>query len=189
MRIAVACIAVWLVAAVGCAPSGEIPSPYQKKADASEWRWSDDEAKLLYCVRHQLKGYEVQIVRSENYETGWAPFMVHITAKGQEVCSFRAHDETVFTQHGDAVFVADFCPIATGCTVVAYDLRARKELWRCELRGNPPKWHSMYRHQVSISVDGGAVLVYGNESNGRYIEYVDAKTGKTVGHKKLPPER
>jgi hypothetical protein len=27
------------------------------------------------------------------------------------------------------------------------------------------------------------ILVRGNESAGKYIEYVDAKTGKTVGHK------
>ena len=34
-----------------------------------------------------------------------------------------------------------------------------------------------------MGLASGAVLVGGNEAAGKYIEYVDAKTGKTVGHK------
>ena len=29
--------------------------------------------------------------------------------------------------------------------------------------------------------------VYGNESAGRYVEFVEVRTGKTVGHKVFPP--
>jgi hypothetical protein len=36
----------------------------------------------------------------------------------------------VFTQIGNVFFVADFSPIATGCTLVAYDLEEHKELWK-----------------------------------------------------------
>ena len=188
MRLALACVPAFFLAALGCAPRDETSARYQQKAEASQWRWSEHEAKLLYSVRHQLKGYQVQVVRSENNQDAWEPFTVRILDKGQELYSFRAHDETVFTQLGNTVFVTDFSPIATGCRVIAYDLKAGKQLWKCSLKGNPPERHSKYRHQVTITVDDDAVLVYGNESNGRYIEYVDAKTGKTIGHKKLPPE-
>jgi hypothetical protein len=180
---------MFIAAAIGCTPSEVAQSRCQKRADAREWRWADNEAKLLYSVRHHLKGYQVQVIRPENNDDPRGPLTVRVLDKGQEVCSFSAHDETVFTQLGDVVFVADFSPMATGCTIVAYDLKARRQLWQCPLKGNPPQAHSEYRHQVNITVDDDAVLVYGNESNGRYIEYVDAKTGITVGHKKLLPER
>jgi hypothetical protein len=187
-RLILPSFAMLIFSAVGCAPRAEeLAGPYQKKADAAEWRWSDQEASLHYSTLHQIKGYEVRIIRPADSKRPWDPLTVRIVDKDAEVCSFSAHSETVFTQRGDVLYVAHFSPIATGCSVVAYDLKARKELWKCHLKGNPPPGHSEYRHQVNITADGDAVLVYGKESNGRYIEYVDAETGKTVGHKKLPP--
>jgi hypothetical protein len=55
---------------------------------------------LLYSVQHELKQYEIRIIRRENSEYNWQPFTVQILDKGQEVYSFRAHDETVFTDRG-----------------------------------------------------------------------------------------
>ncbi len=57
-----------------------------------------------------------------------------------------------------------------------------------QLKGLPLAAHSQYRNQVILERDGDLVVVYGKESNGRYIEFLDARTGKTVGHKKLPRE-
>jgi hypothetical protein len=184
-RIALACGVTFVFAIVGCTPSAKQSPPSQGE---SEWRWSENEASLQYCARNQLKKYEVQVVRPANYENSWEPFIVRIVDKGQEIYSFPAHSETVFTQEWDVVYVADFSPIASGCTVVAYDLKERKELWRCPLKGNPPQAHSEYRHQVNITTRPGAVVIYGKESNGRYIEFVDMHAGKTIEHKKLPPE-
>jgi hypothetical protein len=189
MRIAISHVMALAFAVAGCTASVEESLPLQQKAEAAEWRWSEHETNLLHCVRNQLKGYEIQAVRAEKDKDSLEPFTVRILDKGQEIYSFRAHGETVFTNTADVIFVAKFSPIATGCTVLAYDLKERKELWKCELKGNPPGGHSVYHHQVNITTDGGAVLVYGKESNGRYIEYVDAQTGMTVGHKKFPPER
>jgi hypothetical protein len=186
-RLILPTFAILLFSAVGCVPrEEELTGPYQKKADAAEWRWSDHEASLLHSTQH-IKGYEVQIIWPADKKGPWEPFSVRIVDNGVEVCSFSAHAGTVFKQRGDALYVAHYSPIATGCSVVAYDLKARKELWKCHLRCNPPDVHSEYWHRVNITTDGDAILIYGSEANGRYIEYVDAETGKTVGHKKLPP--
>jgi hypothetical protein len=40
-----------------------------------------------------------------------------------------------------------------------------------------------YSNRVNLSADGGAVRVFGTESAGSYIEFLDRKTGKTVGHR------
>lgn len=188
MTRAVRCWILLIVAApLGCGPDGG--TDYQKKADAAEWKWSDDYASLLYSMSQHLDGYEVQIIRPKAAAMLWEPFTVRVLDGGDEACSFTGHAKTVFAQLGDALYVAKFCPIATGCSVVAYDLKGRKKLWECPLQGNSPPFHSKYLHLVNITMDGKAVVVYGKESNGRYIEYVDARTGKTIGHKKLPPER
>jgi hypothetical protein len=199
IRIALAGMISLAVAVAGCKSahdkssddksSDESSLPLQQKADATEWSWIVDGDNLLHCVARELKGYEVRVIRRENtQDIVEEPFIVQIFDNDEEVHSFRAHSNTVFTQIGDVIFVAKFSPFATGCTVVAHDLKRRKQLWECKLRGNPPPGHSKYHNRVIILSSGGAVIVYGKESNGRYIEYVDAETGKTVGHKKLPPE-
>ena len=180
-------MALLLVTPYGWTMDGAVPTVEQQKADTAQWEWSDHYANLLYCVAHHLEDYEVRVVRPTGATWARKPFRIEVLDNGVEACSFRGHDETVFTQIGDVLYVADFSPIATGCSLVAFDLKGRKQLWKCQLKGNPPLMHSRYRHQVNITTDGHVIVVYGKESNGRYIEYVDTKTGKTVGHKKLPP--
>jgi hypothetical protein len=160
---------------------------YQRKADATEWRWSKEQTNLDYCVKHNLRGYTARITPLED-AWGSERLQISVLDGAEEAWTFRGHEETVFVQVGDVLYVADFCPIATGCAIVAYDLKARDLLWTCPLRGNPPALHSQYLHFVNIEADGDAILVFGTEGNGRYIEYVDTKSGKTVGHKKLPPD-
>jgi hypothetical protein len=188
-RLIVTCLAAFLVVGPGRMPAADkATTDWQKKADAAEWKWSDDHASLRHCVQSQLRGYEAEVYSPKGREWWEPPFEVDVTARGKLVCCFRAHDATVFTQLGDVLYVADFSPICTGCSLEAYDLKGRKLLWRCRLKGNPPPGHSKYHHRVNITTQEGMVVVYGNEDNGRYIEYVDPRTGATVGHKKFPPE-
>ena len=82
------------------------------------------------------------------------------------------------------LYLAEFSSLRTSCSIVAYDFKAKKELWKTDLKGIGPVVHSKYRNEVTITTAGDdAIFVMGNESRGRYIEYVDLKSGKTVGHK------
>src|SRR5262249_49755683 len=113
-----------------------------------------------------------------------------------EIYTFAGYTETVFVQFKDVLYVARTGP--DDCQIVAYDLKARKELWACPLRGNPTGihlWHCSRfgRHpmpviRTNIEVDGDALLVFGKDWGGRFVEYVDLRSGKTIGYKKLPPE-
>lgn len=47
---------------------------------------------------------------------------------------------------------------------------------------------SKYRYLLNLDADRDTVRVYGNESAGRYFEIMDARTGKTVGHRLFPRE-
>ena len=82
---------------------------------------------------------------------------------------------------------AEFHPHASGCAVVAYDLKARRQIWRSELKGLGPVDHSKYFNAVRVEPLSDEVLaIYGKESAGRYVEIVSLKTGRTVGHKVFP---
>jgi len=42
--------------------------------------------------------------------------------------------------------------------------------------------------QALLDVDEVAVRIVGMESSGRYVEYVDRETGRSVGHKSFPKD-
>jgi hypothetical protein len=175
-----------LLALLGCGEQAASPkTDYQQKADQAEWAWEPKQANLLYCIRRHFDDYQVEILCPKRKEGGFSekPLTVRISGDGREVYSFQAHEETVFTRRGDILYIADFSPIATGCSLVAYDFKAKKELWKAKLKGIGPVAHSKYRNEVTISTWDEAIIVTGKEAAGRYIEFVDASSGKTVGHK------
>jgi hypothetical protein len=184
-----------LLVLLGCGPEPTLPraeepgpaeTDYQKQADAAQWSWEPKQANLLFCVRRDLRDYQVEIVcPKQTFPPAGEPLTVRLTDDGKEVYSFKAHDGTVFTRRGDVLYIARFSPIATGCSVVAHDFKAKKELWKAELKGIGPVDHSKYRNEVTVTTTAAddAILVTGKEAAGRYIEYLDARSGKTVGHK------
>ncbi len=89
---------------------------------------------------------------------------------------------TVFTRLGDTLYIADYCPLRTGCTVLAVDFKKNKELWRTKLKGIGPISHSKYSNAVCIGNDGDTILVFGKEAAGSYREKLDRRTGKTVSN-------
>ena len=72
-----------------------------------------------------------------------------------------------------------------GFAVIAYDLKGGRPLWKTDLWGVPVSTHSQYRNRINLEIDDRHMVVYGNESFGRYIELLDLKTGKTVGQRLL----
>ena len=48
---------------------------------------------------------------------------------------------------------------------------------------------SAYLNRLNFDASGGIVTVFGNESQGQYVEILDEKTGKMLGHKVFPKEK
>ncbi len=162
---------------------------YQKVADQQPWRFNWYAANLLYCVDRDLRDYEVEIrCPKKGHPREDHRLTIRLLTDGKEVFRFRGYSDTVFARSGDVLYVAEFAPSVTGCTVVATDLKSGKQLWRSNLKGIGPVDHSRYRNHVTIDAQGEVLVVRGHESLGRYIEYIDMKSGKTVGHKKYPAE-
>ncbi|HKB02715.1 MAG TPA: hypothetical protein VKD90_10875 [Gemmataceae bacterium] len=154
---------------------------YQKLADEAPWRAPESGDDFRRCLAHELNDYQLEVVRKK--EGRWE-VTIRVLDGGKELYAWDGHLDSVFFARGDVLYHADYGPISSGCAVVAFDLKAKKQLWKTSLKGLGPIHHSKYRNQVRMDrINGEVFAVYGRESAGRYVEILDLKTGKTVGHK------
>jgi hypothetical protein len=151
----------------------------QALAEKIEWSWPDETATPQACARQFGGGYEVEVAEPKEPAS---PPMIHIRKEGSDIVAWRAHSGSVFIRGGDMLFYADYNPHSSGCRIVAYHLE-QGELWKTPLWGIGPKGHSMYLNRVNMKLDGNHLIVYGDESAGRYIQLVDVRTGRIVGRR------
>jgi hypothetical protein len=155
------------------------PPDYQKIADDTKWEWKDEYATAAYSAKNLPDGYKVDIADKKEFTNATLKF----SKDGKEVFKLEGHRGTVFVIKDNVLYYADYNPISDGCSLVARDLTNAKELWKTPLQGIGPTPHSKYRNQVSLDWAEGALRVLGHESAGNYVEFVEPKAGKTVGHK------
>jgi hypothetical protein len=146
------------------------------------WRWVESPARLLDCVQDYQGKYQLDAVRRPG-DGGWH---VRFLEKDQELHARDWPAHLAFRVEGDVLYFPEYERMVSGCALVAWDLKAGKQLWRVELRGLGPVAHSKYRNEVDLTVADGVVTVYGRESAGRYVERVDGKTGRALERKTFP---
>src|SRR5262245_8439742 len=160
------------------------PGPYQDRANAAAWGWSADAASLKVCADALPKPWRVEAKFDE-----WRRGVITISKDGQVLHTWPGHEESVFLLLGDVLYYTAHHPIASGCTLHALSLQTGEALWATHLKGLGPVDHSKYRNQVNLGVEDMQTLrVFGLESYGGYVEYLDRRTGKTVGHRLFPNE-
>ena len=148
-----------------------------------KWRWAKEKASLAYSIKQHLPDYDVELVKKKEYYT---PINIRSKKDGRIAYSLvEGHKSIVFTRLNDVLFIAEYSPIATGCDVVAADLKTGTKVWKSRLQGIGPTGHSQYLNLVNIETDGKYIIVNGNEAHGRYVELLDIKTGQTLANKKL----
>ena len=160
---------------------------YQKMADKEPWRWDGEQATLLHSVFFCMADHQVEIISPRQDDITKPQPINRLTVRflqdGKEVYSFKAHKGTVFSRFGDILYIADFFPGGTGCSIVAYDFKAKKELWKTQLKSISHLPHSAYHNAVMIENDSQALKIRGKETLLHYVEYVDMKTGKTLAQR------
>jgi outer membrane protein assembly factor BamB len=80
------------------------------------------------------------------------------------------------------LYVAQFPRISQGATLFALDAASGRELWKIAAKGYPLVDHSKYLNAVELGTSDGALVVFGWESSGKYIETHDAATGRLLAH-------
>jgi hypothetical protein len=175
-----------LAALLAVVPLWAAPLPmwenYQKKADEAPWAWSEECATAAGCAKRLRGAYRAEVERRDVFGRA----ALRIVRDGKVVHAFDGHLRTAFAVRNDVLYYAAFHPSISGCAVVAFDLRKNKRLWRTELEGLGAVDHSEYSNAVNLDLEKWAVCVHGQERAGNYIEFVDLRSGKTVGHKVYP---
>ncbi len=86
---------------------------------------------------------------------------------------------------GDHLYVAEHGRISSGATLSSFDLASGAKLWSLPVQGLGPVSHSKYSNRVELAVIGGAIVVFGNESSGRYLE-VFSPDGRMLSTRLVP---
>jgi hypothetical protein len=161
---------------------------------AKEWKWAEKQSSLEDEAKRLLPGFDVALVATES--TSW-PKPVALTIKKHDKMSLTIEvwemqlntsgvvRRTALARWKNTLFVAEYNPISSGCSIGAYSLETGAKLWDTGLEGLGPVSHSKYSNTVQLEVMGDVLVVRGYEAYGKYIECLAAKTGKAVYHEKL----
>jgi hypothetical protein len=145
-----------------------------------DWQWTPDRAELLTSTVCYRGPYQVEIVKPKGEKER---LRISLTDDRRTVFSWAGHPYSVFSQDRNVLYYADYCPDHSGCEIVARDLKAAKDLWRTRLHGLGPIKHSKYSNRVAMEADHRLITVRGNETLGRYLEFLDSATGRILGHR------
>lgn len=186
-------ISLFLLTAIACScsvgteePSNGERADSRQLLEAAGWKepeghqedsWGEFETLL---EKHGLK-----LVHLDTWEEGTLN-NARVVDGEDVVYSLNASSSARFLEREGILYHAAYHRSSTGCAVVALDLKARRQLWETHLEGVGPVDHSKYSNDVRIEpLLDETLAVYGKESAGSYVEIVDMKTGKIVGHRKV----
>ena len=181
---AVALAAFVLAGTIGLHAEDKLSCDYQVFAERARWDFSDEADNPLFCMFQQTgTDCDVRLIREAKDQHA---LTIKIIRNDRMVYQWKGHRHSVFRIQGDHLYYADFAFSTTGGHIVAVDLTNGKPLWRSPLKALGGIRHSSYLNRMTIDANDEVVSIYGNESMGRYLEFKDARTGKTVGHRQFP---
>jgi hypothetical protein len=100
--------------------------------------------------------------------------------------SSLAENAAIADVNGQPLFViVRYNAHATGATLAAYDLTSGTLRYAVPLVGIGDVSHSKYNNDVRLVVRGSQVIVYGKESQGSYVEVLDAASGRLLGNRRI----
>jgi hypothetical protein len=178
--LAVFCLTLLLTGCTSDKPTVD----YQKMAD--EAGWMPPKEDFLYCLMHEARAYQLDVVRKKEGHG----LMIRVSDADGERYSFTGDVGAVFFERDGVLYHTVYRSGSSGCTIVAFDLKKKQQLWKTDLRGIGAVEHSKYSNVVRMDPHfAGMLVVYGHEAFGRYVEIIDRETGKTVGHKVFKKEK
>jgi outer membrane protein assembly factor BamB len=164
------------------------PAPAPPATVEGVWRWrtKKDDPEFMNTPDLRVREDETYRFVTDTPHGAATAFVWRIDANSKTVWARELEsqfvDAAAMAYADGRVFVAHHSHIASGCGLYALDADTGEVVWHSQLRGLGPVSHSKYRNRVQIRIDGDRIAVYGWESSGRYVEIVDAATGKTLSN-------
>src|SRR5262249_11791136 len=94
-----------------------VPFAYKYQAKPPEYLDGPD---LAWCVANDSSSYRM-VIEPTGPER-WHDVTLRVYDRDEEVFSWTGNPASPFARDGDKLYLADFHPIRTGCSVLAYDL-------------------------------------------------------------------
>ena len=88
---------------------------YQKLADATAWKFSQEQAGVADALLRFSRDFQVELIRPKNK---FGDIIIRVVEDGKELISFTGHYRTVFRSSGNVLIYADYMPTRTGCSVM-----------------------------------------------------------------------
>lgn len=171
-------------------PSQRQDPPRPGEANAFAWRWQGPEpsqrrsSDLSIAVRGGTCSFSVETESKRTH-------LACSDAKKKRVWGIDLADQfapgAALAADDKRLYLAEYSAIATGASVAAFELETGRAVWKTQLFGLGPISHSKYRNEVVIQAEGERVVVSGWESEGKYVEVLDASDGRIRGSR--PEER
>ena len=158
---------------------------YQKQIEKYDWSWDDQKVGPLNCAYRATGDLQFGITTLPKTKHR---LDIAVLSDGRRVFSWRGHHASVFCVATDRLYFADWSIGASGGNVVAVDLVSGQEIWRKPLKALGDIEHSTYQTLFNIDVSENVVIVWGNESQGKYVEFKSAQTGETIAQKIFPKD-
>jgi hypothetical protein len=200
LSVAIVCLFASLLLRWICQTSGAgLPvgdrAPSKDRGVYMSWKFDPAHSSLLEQAMGDNEQYTVRIDLPTKTWPAPDPTDVAVLLNGNAIHSWN--DLIAFKIHHDVLFgaVQGRRPNRgwIGATIFAYDLKAGRELWRSALRDCAPVDYDpnrpggfdpyIYSETIGLDVDGENLLIWGQESTGRYVELKNISTGETVGHR------
>jgi outer membrane protein assembly factor BamB len=192
MRPARLTLTVVAVAALAARPGGVLATDAGTaatpvRADAIPWQWHEEAGPAGRAFSVTLEGgASVDVARGRD---GKVMGLRKYGGNGGEIWAVPLLAATArnvaFLVHGGTLYIALYADNAPGADIAAIDTKSGRLLFRVPLRGPGPLPHGRVRNRVQLHFVDPWVVVFGDESGGRYIDALDAKTGETVSSRKL----
>ena len=174
-------------------PPTDVPDavPPQPGAAASiPWRWSGPEPSRKTSASAELVVPGGPTCRFSLDDAAHAAHLACVDGAGKRLHGMDwadpVHSSVALASGGPILYAAFYSPIASGAEVAAYDLDSGAPRWRRRLHGLGPIGHSKYRNEVELSASDGRVTAFGWESSGKYVEVLDASSGRPLGNRPEP---
>jgi len=161
-------------------PKSSIAADAGNRAREMRWFWYEEETELTNCLK-KCERIEWRVEHAPARDIS-----VVIPTKGGKPYSFAAHWNTVFCHDEARLYYVKFSQIMPGGNVICVNLATGKEEWKCEVGRivNEINFTSYASRRFIYSQDG-MVFVMGNETGGRFLNIIDASTGKLLAEREF----
>ncbi|HZK79817.1 MAG TPA: hypothetical protein VFC46_02095 [Humisphaera sp.] len=158
---------------------------YQKIIDQESSQGPEINDEVFQCI--PLDPYRVEWIYPPHRKDD--EVIIRIMLDGKAIYSWKGHVHSTFAVFSDQLIYAKYEEHAPGCRVIAVDLKTGHVKWESPLGSPVGKSVSSYWNRVRVRWDGDRLYVFGEESDGRYIDAMDLESGQSVAHRILPPLR